>query len=132
MRRTTVLVTCLLAALAPVPARADLLPDGCHAYAALPEAPHSFYTEARGGFACDQPTADLSVTVCLEVLDGAGWTAISCGDGYDPGPATFVKASATGCWWGIFLYRSTAVGRAGDGRTGRASSLPVLYFCTPL
>ena len=132
MRRITLLVTCLLAAvLAPVPAHADLL-DGCYAYAAPPEAPHSFYTEARGGFACDRPTTDLSVTVCLEVLDGVGWTAISCGDGFDPGPATFVEAFATGCWWGIYLYRSTAVGSAGDGRTGRASSLPVLYFCTPL
>ncbi len=134
MPRFPVLATLLLAAvLAPVPAHASLL-DGCHARAYEPNAAPGFYTESVGGFYCDQPTTDLSVQVCLEVLDDVTvtWVQVSCGDGYEPGPAPSVEAWTFGCWWGTYLYRTTATGSAGDGRTDSAASLPVPFYCTPL
>lgn len=127
--RPYVLAAALLAATA-APSSA-LLPTACRATAAAPSAQHSFGTEAAGSFGCDTARAALSVQVCLERLDGPKWVAVACENNAATG-ATTVSATAYGCDWGLFLYRTTARGTSSDGESGSAASLPVAYYCTPV
>ena len=119
----------LLLAAATVPSSAVL--PACEASAATPSALHSFGTNAAGSFRCDTARASLSVEVCLEYLNGIKWTAIACDTGYAT-DATEVSATAYGCEWGLFLYRSTARGTSSDGESGYAASVPTAFYCTPL
>jgi hypothetical protein len=117
-----------------VPAAASAGPlDACNAYAEVPEAPHTFGTRAAGGFACDGPRPALSVTVCLEVL-GEGsvvWEPVAC-ETAGATDASEVSAVAEGCRWGVTLVRSVATGTASTGESGRAESVPVPFYCSPL
>ena len=130
MRPYIALFAALLAGSA-VPADAGLIPS-CRAVAEAPEAPHSFGTVANGAFRCDAARESLWVEVCLEVFDeSATWHPIACETG-GASNATEATASAYGCTWGLYLYRSTARGGASTGETGYAASLPTAFFCTPL
>ena len=130
MRPYIALLAAVLAGSA-VPANAELLAP-CRAVAEPPEAPHSFGTFANGSFHCDTARESLWVEVCLEIFDeSATWHPIACETG-GASNATEATASAYGCTWGLYLYRSTARGGASTGETGYATSVPVPFFCTPL
>ncbi len=130
MRPSLPLAVALLAATA-VPSSAGILPAACHATADQPTAQHSFGTNATGSFTCDTARASLSVEVCLEWLNGAKWTAVDCQPN-TVADASEVSATAYGCEWGLYLYRTTTRGTSSDGESDTATSLPVAYFCTPL
>jgi hypothetical protein len=129
--RTVLLAASVAAALA-VPASAGPL-DRCNAYADAPTAPHSFGAWASGGFACDAARPALSVTVCLEVLEAGStaWEPVAC-ESASASDVAGVSAQAYGCRWGVTLVRSVATGFASTGESGRAESLPVPFYCTPL
>jgi hypothetical protein len=130
-RRALVALATAAALAAPAaPADAALL-HRCRAIAALPTAQHAFGATASGEFGCDGPRATLTVEVCLEVLWTNAWEPIACGTG-EATDAASVYAEAYGCWWGLYLIRSTARGTSSDGEAGWAASPPVAYFCTPL